>query len=572
MTRGITRIVPKAVVQGVGTLKRQIRTTLTATEHAVVAPTAQLTKFLTLTATEVAQRALTAIKNVSGGAITLSVVATGLANITRRITKKLTAASTGQTLVSNVLQQDIPAIQSESAGMVGRATITTEHVMPSAAWQALAERVGGTRCYSLFELTVTHPTPKTWYLAVADVTFPDGTAYWGLIRTHTGVSAMGALGGVVSSGGVTMTIDNAIGTGGPGLRFMDLFAANVPGYGEPYDLLTATLRVRLGWIDRPNELLPIGVALAIQPDGLEWAHGEDGDEVVRLSFGPDERRYRGLPRTTVTRRRYPHAPDTSLNQPMVPWFGTLRVPCLPLDADGGLYGIGASPTATPLSSVSRLWTLRQDPGSDNTGQVALPVAITTAGQAVLTIAGNANPVDLTQVAQRFELETNGAFLYAIRLWLRRKSAGVAGVGSISLAIKLDADGLPGSATVDRGATAEINAAIVTTGTFAPYDIPLQSNLVGRAAYVPPGRGLWLIVKYAKGPAGGDLEIEIDTTGAYVKGILATQTTGTDNEWILTGKQQRRGPVRLDYTGIGQLGRNVATGAIVTRPPVTVPGL
>lgn len=458
---------------------------------------------------------------------------------------------------------------------------------PSAAWTALSEGVGGRRIHTLFALTVTHPTPHTWYLATVDLippldaafdagTFDPGTfavgsaLYQGLVREHSGMAAESALGGLGGPGGVSLTLINALGTGGLGRRFMDTFVTPVPGYAEPYDLLTATLQVALLWPDLPDEPLPIGQALAIDPASFEWSVRPGEPESVTLTFGPDQRRYRTLPRTLITTRRYPHAPDASVGRPIVPWFGLdLRVPCVPLDADGGLYLIGASPAATPLGGVTRLWTVRPEPGADESEPVALPVALTTAGQVVLSIAGNTTALTLTQAAQRFELGPDGAFVYGVRLWLRRAVGGTPAVGSLSLAVVLDADGLPGESLVDRGAAAEINTAIVTTGSFAAYDIPFQSNNVGRAAFLPGRRGLWLVIKYAK--TSGDLQLEVDATGAYETGILATRATGTDNEWILTGKRQRRGPVRQDFTGIGQLGRNVATGVIGPRPPVTVPG-
>jgi hypothetical protein len=85
--------------------------------------------------------------------------------------------------------------------------------------------------------------------------------------------------------------------------------------------------------------------------------------------------------------------------------------------------------------------------------------------------------------------------------------------------------------------------------------------------------MWIIVKYAKRDAAdGDIHLNVDTSGAYTNGILATQDTTAQDEWLLTGKQQRRGPVRQDFTGGGMLVQNIATGVIATKAPVAVPGI
>lgn len=442
---------------------------------------------------------------------------------------------------------------------------------PTDGFSAETER-GGQLLYTLFELSVTHPTSATWYLATADITI-NGQDYLGLVAEHSGVAAATVLGGVAGAAGVTVTLTDAIGTGGPGRRFSDVFAAPAPGYGEPYDLLTATLVTKLVFEARPTEALTVGAALALLPDGYTWMQEGPGAAArVQLAFGPDQRRYRILPRASVTTRRYPHAPDSSVGRPVPVWLGRdLRVPLLALDPDGGLFLVGASPAATPLSAVSKLWTIRPDLGvSESDDPVALPVQLTTGGQAVLSLATGGTDLVLKQAAQRLEIDGDGAFIYAVRLRLKRASGATPCVGSLSVSVVQDADGLPGSDLVDRAATAEVDAAIVATGSYADYDIPFQANNESRAVFVPGNRGIWVTVKYAKD--SGTMHLEVDNAGTYQKGILATQDTATDDAWKLTGRQQRRTPVRQDFQGIGYLLRADSDGAITTRPPVRVPGL
>lgn len=458
---------------------------------------------------------------------------------------------------------------------------------PSAAFRAYAERQGIV-AHTLFELSVTHPTPAVWVLAAAPVdietgmfdptVFDPGTFATGLgevvyavIREHSGVAASAALGGVVGAAGVTLTIDNALGTDGPGRKWMDRFVRTVPGSGEPYDLRTLTCRALIRIEGFSGESLQVAGGLHLQPEGVAWRAGPGEPETVTLTFGPDQRRYRPLPRKTVTTRRYPHAPDGSIDAPVIPWFGAVQIPLTPLDPDGGLHLIGASPAATPLGGVTKLGVLRPEPGVENAEPSFLPVQTTTAGQSVLSISGNGTALDLKQVAQRFEIEGDGVFASHVVLTIRRKVAGTAAVGSITGDIVLEQDALPGEELVDRGAAFEINASLITSGTFAQFVIPFLSNSKAVAPFLPGRRGLWLRTRFAK-DSGGDLQIEVDATGAYPKGLLAKRdTANTDEAWILIGKQQRRGLVRDDFTGGGHLRQDVATGAIVTRPPVTVPG-
>jgi hypothetical protein len=290
-----------------------------------------------------------------------------------------------------------------------------------------------------------------------------------------------------------------------------------------------------------------------------------------LTFGADTRRYKLLPDAILTKKRYPHLPDTIDGRPMPTWFGTdLRVPLLPLDSDGGLYGVGNSPAATPLGGVTKLWTVRPDPaatGSEADQLVALPVRITTGGEVVHTVAGSSTALDLTQIAQLVELETTGAFVYAVRLWLRRKVSGTAAAGAITVALHLDADGLPSDTLIDPAATAQIDAAIVGAGAaFGPFDIPFQASANTLAAYAPANVGFWIVAKHVK-DGGGTLQIEVDNTGAYAKGYMAKRATATDEGWVAVGKQVKRGPVRKDFTGIGYLFRLASKEIVLVRPPV-----
>jgi hypothetical protein len=447
------------------------------------------------------------------------------------------------------------------------------------AWTALVEALGGRGVHTLFDLSVTHPVAKTWYLATQDLVVPGGNRYQGLVKEHTGMSAAAAIGGVVSDGGVTLTIINALGTGGRGRKWFDVFAENAPGYPAPYDPNTLTLIVRLYLDDLPGELLQIGGSLAVRTSGYEViASGGDEDEpeVVRLTFGPDPRRYRQLPRKVVSEARYSHAPEAAIDRPIVPWFAPavpgLRVPCLPLDPDGGLYLIGDSPLATPLGGVTEVWTVRPDPGVEDAKPTALPVQLTTAGQVVVsvpaTVSGNET---LTQVAQPVELE-KGAFIAGLRVWLKRAVSGTACVGSLSGGIALEGDGLPGDDLVDSTAAFEVDSVIIPSGaSYVAYDLLFQVNS-GEfvAAFVPGDRRIWPFIKYAK--TSGDMHIQKDTSGAFRSGIMARRASATDEAWKLSGKVHRRKPVRQNFTGGGTLRRNVATGVITTMAPVRVPGL
>lgn len=441
---------------------------------------------------------------------------------------------------------------------------------PTVGFTAETER-GGRLLHTLFEVSVSHPTPATWYLATADVEL-DGQAYQGLVEGHGGVAAAAVLGGLGGASGVALTLTDTLGTGGPGRRFSDVFATPVPGYGEPYDLLTATLVTKLVFEARPTEALIVGSALYLQPDGYAWTQeGPDTAPTFQLTFGPDQRRYHTLPRATITTRRYPHAPEASIGQPIAVYLGrNLRVPLLALDPDGGLFLIGASPADTPLSAVSKLWTIRPEPGADESTPTALPVQLTTGGQTMFSLTAGGTDLTLTQAAQRIEIDGDGFFAYGVSLRLKRASGGTPCVGSITVAIRLDNDGLPGEDLVDPSATAEVDAQIVTSGTYADYVIPFQANNQARAVYIPGQRGVWVEIVYAQ--TSGGMRLEVDNTGAYVKGILATKATATDETWKLTGRQQRRGPVRQDFTGVGYLLRADADGAITTRPPVRVRGL
>lgn len=460
----------------------------------------------------------------------------------------------------------------------------------------LVERTG-VKVHALFDLTVSKPTPYTWHLAPLDILTPEdgdtsfdpetvgvninGIFYQGFIANYSGMASSAAIGGISGSEGVSLTIANSLGSGGPGRRFMDAFATNVPGYSEPYDLLTATLRVKLYWEDMPTSPMTIGDALHIQPDSPRWTANAGEASAVTLTFGRDERRYITLPTKTWSKQRFEHVPDSTENEAMAVWFGqNIRVPLVPLDEDGALWGIGASPADTPINSVSRLWTVRMDPsvpaGEPDQKPTAFPVKITAANEAVLEIAsgntGNLSDHTLKEAAQRFEIDSNGAFIHAVRLQLKRANAGTPCVGSISIQIVVDNDGLPGTTLVDRYASSEISALIVTSGTYADYDIPFQNNNEPRPAYIPPSMGLWVIVKYVKdtsGGAAGNMHLRIDAGGPYKQGVMATRDNTNDADWVLTGKHQRRAPVRKNFQGMGYLFRERATGEIDARAPVKV---
>jgi hypothetical protein len=445
----------------------------------------------------------------------------------------------------------------------------------SDAWRAISERLGA-RVYTLFDLSVTHPTPHTWHLAAADLDVT-GTVYRSLILEHTGVAASAALGGQGGVAGVGLTLDNGLGTGdGPGRKFMDTFVTPAPGYSEPYDLFTATLRARIWWEDLPFEPLIVTDGLLLQPESLVWRAAPSEPETVRLSFGPDLRRYRTLPRTTVSTQRYPHAPDGSIGQPVPVWFGAaaakLRVPLLPLDTDGGLYLTGASPAATPLGGVSKLWTIRPNPGAaESDDPIALPVQLTSAGDAVVDLAGDGTSHLLEAVAQRFEIAGDGAFVSRIRVRLKKVDA-TAPAGSIAFRTVLDADGLPGETLVDPAATAELNAAVVTSTSYSAVAARLLDNSgAAVAAFMPGRRGLWQIVEYVKADeSAGGLHIEVHSGGgAYRKGILATRTEG--GGWVLTGDQHRQPIVRDTYEGGGSLAQHVTFGNVYLKEPLSVPG-
>jgi hypothetical protein len=446
----------------------------------------------------------------------------------------------------------------------------------SEAWRAISERLGA-RVYTLFDLTVTHPVLHTWHLAAADLDVT-GTVYRSLILEHSGVAASAALGGVGGVGGVSLTLDNALGTGdGPGKKFMDTFVTPVPGYSEPYDLYTTTLRARIWWTDLPLEPLIVADGLLFQPDGFALRAAPGEPETVHMAFGQDQRRYRPLPRTTVSTQRYPHAPDGAIDQPVPVWFGSaaakLRVPLVPLDTDGGLYLIGASPAATPLGGVSKLWTIRPNPGAaESDDPIALPVQLTTAGQSVLDLAGDGTDQLLDSVAQRFVIDGDGAFLARIRVRLKKVDA-TAPAGSLSFKIVLEADGLPGETLVDPAATAEVNAAVVTSTSYSAVTVRLLDNSGAAVAAFAPGhrRGLWCVIEYAKAnESAGGLHIEVHSGGGtYRKGMLATRTEG--GGWVLTGDQHRQPIVRDTYEGGGSLAQHVTFGNVYLKEPVSVPG-
>src|SRR5262245_22400942 len=108
--------------------------------------------------------------------------------------------------------------------------------------------------YGLYELTVSRPVAKTWYLAGvdldADQLYAGSPAYQGIVEAQTPIEAAGLLGGVSQGGGLTLTLRDYLGSypgKGAYRRFSDQFAETVPGYGEPYDLDTAVVVARLTW-------------------------------------------------------------------------------------------------------------------------------------------------------------------------------------------------------------------------------------------------------------------------------------------------------------------------------------
>lgn len=147
---------------------------------------------------------------------------------------------------------------------------------PTAAFTRLSERVGGEILVTLYELTVSAPVAKTWYLAETsldvDALYAGSPAYEGLVMEGTGrpESAV-AVGGAASVPGFTLVLADLLGTyrgKGGRRRFSDQFTELVPGFSEPYDLASAELLIRLAWVGLTSgDRLTIG-RYKVMPSGI----------------------------------------------------------------------------------------------------------------------------------------------------------------------------------------------------------------------------------------------------------------------------------------------------------------
>jgi hypothetical protein len=422
--------------------------------------------------------------------------------------------------------------------------------MPRAttAYETEARKVQGARRWlMLFALTVSHPVPYTWYLAGASEDNPVGTfsggtfsggtfslagkSYLGLVLDHSPAGVEAAVGGQAGGARMSLTLSNALGTmlpggGGPMRRFLDWFADPLAPSGEPYDLESATLTVyRVFEGLTAADVETIGF-YRLSPGGAR----AQGDR-VELAFEEHNDLGATLPRRHVDRTIWVGASESAVGRPIPDVLGAKRiVPGLLVDVATGTYLFAESPSATPCQAIRRVLVQMDAP---ERGTPELHELVSPAANPVLTFQPTLTQTELlstTECAQSIQLPST-MLISKVRLKLKAVNATTPG-GRITVRIERDAaPGFPSGDLVDAVASADLDATQLTT-VATVYDIPFPT-----LPAVPGGTKVWLTVRHANTPSGGQVHLirsKGDASGAkgvdYVAaGDFATRSTA-DSEW------------------------------------------
>jgi hypothetical protein len=422
---------------------------------------------------------------------------------------------------------------------------------PTVNFTTKAERVGGELAYTLYELSVTHPTAKTWHLAAedldADALYAGSPAYEGLVdERSTPPSADAAVAGFGLGATLQLVLRDTLGSqrgGGPWRTFSDLFAAKVPGYAEPYDLQGATLVVKFAWAGNASgDVQPVG-RYAIVPGGVR----HEGGRLV-LSFEEDRLLTRALPRHRITAADWPAAPVDSIGRPIPLVFGSgVKVPVFlvaPDDddasSDGDDHLVCLAPTGhEPVATAFHVYA--KDPTTDI--EILLPVTsvpgspaadpffeYNSSGAITATIADNGLPgVD---VAIPLYFANDSYLIHRLALELRAPGGQDTVNGRMQVSVLrvvgvqdgvIQADLVEPSAAASKDMGPNTNALVFNTFDFNP-------PFLYRA-----GERYWIRVTYVKDESvadTNDLQMAFDTSGTPLGGERVHYTiAGTDrNQW------------------------------------------
>lgn len=369
-----------------------------------------------------------------------------------------------------------------------------------------SERLGGARLFALYELTVTHPVTRTWYLSAvdlnADEVYAGSPAYEGLVESDEPVESASILGGLTEGGRVTLTLRDHLGSyrgQGPFRRFSDQFAEVVAGYGEPYDLDTAVLTVSLTWAGLTSgDVLQLGRWVVVPGSKGIPAAGR-----LALDFESDPRFHRPLPTKKITPDRWPGAPEESMGRviPLVFGAAPLALPGLPVDAASpspaghDQFVFCESPSATPVT-VDAVQLVALQPNSERPVAVTLtsatnPIQSYTAGATSVGVGGLTGH----DWAWGLYFAADNYLQSTVEIELAR-GGGPGGTyyGALVLTIEENASGIPAGTPFVPHATASFNPNTVTDdNTFRFYTLVITLPALLRAGVV-----YWIVLRYKKG--------------------------------------------------------------------------
>jgi len=597
----ITYRVPKATAHGTASLLPIGGTTVgqgeSATAAGVVGATT-ITYLVTLSATAVAGRSISLVSSVKTQ--TLSATAHGTATLRRSIrvaltvgvqatvslvrriglffdvtataTPTLTTSPEGSATILVTLEATVTGVatagssrQRVEATLVASAEITTFKLVvdqpASAGFRERAGRLGGEDLRARYRLTVSSPAARTWLLSEAEGAPTITTAgVLGIVKGPTPVQATAGIGGT-GSAGFTLTLfdhEGTMGQGGrPSGRFSDWFGA-----AAPYDLDTAVVIVELGWADLGDtDWLIAGHYVVL---GYEMSAGPE--QMFSISVGEDTRFHRQLPRRRHTLYTWANLPDALVGEPYPLVFGRDQIlPLRNVDGDGAVWSCADGPIDTPVHDLKRLWVVSRDTTGD-------PKLIPLRGnQSLATDASALYKIStpsatktirtLNEIAQYLPIPGVGGLASMVKLWLRRPFA--VPIGSLTLAIVKDNDGVPGDELVDPNASIEVDAGgLGITTTFTEYTFSFQAD--GRPTAILIAEGpCWLVVKYAN-DGGGALNVAVNTSAPHDDGFASYRDTTTD-QWIPLGRLKTRQVVRTNFTGQGYLSRLTPSSTALRAP-------
>jgi hypothetical protein len=389
---------------------------------------------------------------------------------------------------------------------------------PSAPYQGAADNRGGLRTlYGLYELTVSHPTPKTWYLAGVnlepDFLYAGSPAYEGLVLAEGDVAAAGVLDGVSQGGSVSLVLSDHLGSyrdKGPFRRWSDQFAEPAPGYAVPYDLDTAVLVVKSAWSALGSGDARTHGRFVVVPGSKRLASGERAE--LRLDFESDPRFHRPLPRRKVTRVLHPNAPDSSIGRSIpIPIGAGVTLPGILVDPALGRYVFSESPVATSVGTllVRKLFNLDfiglsvYDTIVPNASPSTPIIEDDTTGTGGAFILLDPSDVDVDTIIT-IDMGTlivlnEGRLVDKIAFPLRadRAGGGFNLAGSVTAAIHHNINGQPAGTPIHADASATIDFSTLTS-TLTWYNFVFPRPVFLQAA-VP----YWLVLSAAHAKSAAD---------------------------------------------------------------------